>query len=340
MHAIGAQIQAATQLAAGAHVAQTQGVQPGLAVAQVSSGEIGLQVVQLQLLQLTPGIERERAIQLQRIDVIDMQPAQLERAALRAGMQPQLHRVIGQLGVDQPQQQLATVQAGVQVDLGRPVGGIEAEAATAVYALSGQRAGRGIKTHASERELAGRLQTRVAQVQCQHGIQLATGGTARPYRAEQALQPASGKIFQIDLRMTGLIQRRCNTGLRLALLDIHLQGIRQLAHLHAHMGIAERAARRTGHARDTVENPAGALVLQGAIESKPQPSPAHRRNIRLGSLQQQVQPTAGLLADPGGDRLQPDPMEADRLGRKQHIRACRHRPACPQQEAATQQKVA
>ena len=114
-----------------------------------------MQAIQLQCLQLTLGVECQRAIELQRIGVIQPQPAHLERPPLRAGPNAKLDRMIGQLGVKRAQQQLAAAQAGIHVHPCRAIGGIEAEAAAAAQSLPGQGAGRGVKAYPGQGEAPG-----------------------------------------------------------------------------------------------------------------------------------------------------------------------------------------
>ena len=336
-----AQVQAAAQFAGDAHVAQAQRAQPGFAVALVGRREIRMQAVQPQALQRALRVEGHGAVELQRIGIVQPQVAQFERAVLRIRMQAQLHRVVRQLRVDRPQQQLAATQAGVQVDPRRARGGVETEAPAAAQPLSRQGAARGVEAETGEGELPGRLQAGIAQVQRQLGIQPAAGGTPRPYRAEQALQPAGGEIVQDDLRVGGLVQRQRGPGVCLALQDIDLQGVGGLAEQDVHMGVAERAARRAGQAHVAVEDPAQAGVpLQVAVEGQAQPPPAHRRNVGLLRAQLQPESAGGILAEAQGHRLQVDAGNADRLCREQHFRPRRQHPADPQQQAATQQEVA
>ncbi len=75
-----------------------------------------MQVIQPQRVQVALGIERQRAIELQRVGIVQPQTAQLEGATLRAGLQAKLHRMLRQFGVERAQQQFATLQAGIQID--------------------------------------------------------------------------------------------------------------------------------------------------------------------------------------------------------------------------------
>ena len=129
--------------------------------------------------------------------------------------------------------------------------------------------------------------------------------------------------------------------MRLALQDIHQQRVGRLAELDVYVSVAECPAWSAGQTHIAIENPAQAIVpLQAAIEGQAQPSPTHRRHIGLTRAQLQPEPTGSVRSKPDGYRLQVNAGHGDGLRRQQHIRPRRQHPADPQQEAATQQKMA
>ncbi len=86
-----------------------------------------MQAVQAQRFQLAFCVERQRALELQCIWIVDPQTTQLEGAIVDIRAQAKLYRMVWQSGVKRSQQQLAAMQAAVQIEPGRAMGSVKIE---------------------------------------------------------------------------------------------------------------------------------------------------------------------------------------------------------------------
>jgi hypothetical protein len=289
-----AQVQRGGELAACRHVAQAVGGQPRAAVALVSHRQAELQLGEVERGEVALGIERDRTAQLHRIGIAHAQPADGDRAAMRLRVQRKLHGMIGKVGVDRTEQQLAATQRAFQIDAGRTVGGIEHEAPAAAQTLRGQLAGRRIETQRGQVELSGRLDAVGAPIQRHHCIHPPAGRPTGPDRTDQPLQPAERQVLQLDLGVGGLVQRHRRGGPGLALAKIDEQRIGRLIHLQADRGVTQGGARCTLELQWSIQYPAALrIALQQRIEMQAHAAPAHRRDIRPRSVELQPQP-AGI----------------------------------------------
>ena len=243
-----------------------------------------MQPVQVQRLQLAFGIEGQRAVELQRIGIVDAQPAQARRRRPgRWHAAPSCTGMVGQLGVERAEQQLATAQRGVQVDLRRTLGGIQIEAAAAAELLRRPACRWAYRSPAA------------ARVNCPEDCRpssrrssASSASTWPPVACPDQTVPSSpcsqpsGQVLQLDLRMGRLVQRQGRARLRLALQrcpPARYWPTRSTRTLTCASLSAPPGAPLELHL--AIENPAQVLIaLQAAVEragrADASPSPAHR----------------------------------------------------------------
>lgn len=275
MRSIGTKIQAPAQLSFGRQVVQPHRRQPAVAVALVSRRKTGMEPIKAEAFHRAFGVKTDGALQLQRVRVVDSQPAQGEGAIARGGVENQRHGVAWKFRKNGTEQQIAAAQARVQIDLGSACRCIQVEPSVCVEPLGGKRARRRIKTNLAQCELPGRLQPRVTHVQCQLSIEPATSGMARPDRTQQTLQPAGGQRREIDLHMAWLVQRQQGRRACFALGNIQLQGIGRGAQHHRGVRIAQSTPWRVRQLHVAVENPAQlGVTLKASIQRQANAVPA------------------------------------------------------------------